>query len=506
MLQENERQSGILLHFTSLPGPSGSGDFGPYAYRFADFLAEAGQACWQVLPVHPPSGGASPYQTTSAIAGNPLLISLEDLNARGWLTSGELYSLPMRGDEASTIDWPRVTDLRVQRLRRAFSRFTESATETMHAELDAFVAQESSWLLDFALYSALKEHFGGVPWTDFPTDLRDREPGAMASARKELREEIDFQIFLQWVFAFQFSALRDHCAKRGVKLIGDMPIFVADDSADVWAHPEYFFLREDGTPSVVAGCPPDAFSETGQRWGNALYRWDVLRAHNYDWWVERVKKSAERFDAVRLDHFIGFTRYWEIPSDDNDARNGRFLPGPGRELFDVLRAQLGHLAIIAEDLGIRTEAVAKLLEDMHFPGMKVLQFCFGADAGSQRTERPHTWPKNVVAYTGTHDNDTARGWFLDPKNSAETEIALRYMNSDGRHPSWDLVRLCWASPAMLAIAPMQDLLDLDTSARMNTPATNIGNWCWRLRDEQIPSALTARVRELTEVSARIARA
>ena len=358
--------------------------------------------------------------------------------------------------------------------------------------------RERSWLDDFLLYAALKRAHGGAAWFDFAPALRRREPQALALASVEHSSELDYLRFVQWCFDTQWRALRRHCAARGIALMGDVPIFVADDSADVWAHQDLYFLGEDGRPTVVAGVPPDYFSETGQRWGNALYRWDVHAAQGFSWWIERLRGAFARFDAVRLDHFIGFHRYWEVPAAEPDARNGRFRPGPGRALFDAATRALGALPLIAEDLGVLTDEVKALRDDLELPGMRVLQFAFGGDAGS-RDYRPHAFPHRSVAYTGTHDNDTTLGWFRDPQGDPDSRArALRYLASDGREVHWDMIRMALLSPSNLAVLPMQDVLGLGSEARMNTPGTMDGNWSWRMRLTDLAPGSVERLRMLTE--------
>jgi len=493
----DERSSGVLLHLTSLPGPHGSGDLGPQALGFADLLRAARQRWWQVLPINPPGGGASPYQTLSVFAGSPALVALEPLIARGWLDARAVEAGTPKGN-ASAIDWPTTSAFREAQLRQAHAAFEATATREERAALAEFGAREQSWLDDFVLFAALKNAQSGAAWFDFPTPLRRREPAALDGARAEHARELEYLRFVQWCFDTQWRALRAHCAALGIALLGDVPIFVADDSADVWANQELFFLGDDGRPTVVAGVPPDYFSETGQRWGNALYRWDLHAAGGFDWWIARLRGAFARFDAVRLDHFIGFHRYWEVPAAEPDARNGRFLPGPGRALFDAATAALGPLQLVAEDLGVLTDEVKALRDDLRLPGMRVLQFAFGSDAGS-RDYRPHAYPRRAVAYTGTHDNDTTLGWFRDPSGDpASRALALRYLASDGREVHWDMIRMALLSPADLAIIPMQDVLGLGSDARTNTPGTTDGNWCWRMRLADLPGDAVARLRMLTE--------
>jgi 4-alpha-glucanotransferase len=503
-----ERASGVLLHVTSLPGPHGSGDLGPQAYGFVDLLAHAGVRWWQVLPLNPPGGGASPYQATSVFAGNPLLVALEPLIERGWLRAHEVAeALPPDASDGRRVDFARVARFRDALLRHAHARMLAEGNEGDAADLQAFSAREQSWLEDYLIFTAQKRAQGDAPWFDFPEPLRRRDPDALATARSRHSGEIAFQRFVQWQFDVQWRRLRAHAHARGVGLLGDVPIFVADDSADVWAHQDLFFLGPDGRPTVVAGVPPDYFSALGQRWGNALYRWDAMAAGGYRWWIDRLRVAFSRHDAVRLDHFIGFHRYWEIPAAEPDARGGRFRSGPGRAFFDAVREALGDVQLVAEDLGVLTPEVEALRDELGLPGMRVLQFSFGVDPGA-RAHHPHAFPRRCVVYTGTHDNDTILGWLRDPRAAAQTpegarlrrerEYALRYVASDGREPHWDMIRCALSSHADLAVLPMQDVLGLDGSARMNVPGTTEGNWTWRMRVQDVSHAVVERLRGLLE--------
>jgi len=456
------RTSGVLLHPTSLPGPHGSGDLGPEAHRFVDFLARARQSWWQMLPVVPPGAGDSPYQSTSAFAGSPLLISLETLARRGLLKPHEL--------EAD----PRLEPGRVR--YAAVRRFRERALRVR----------------------ALRDVHGNVPWTAWEPELRTRKGAALARARHALASHIRYHQFVQLEFHRQWSALRRHCGERGVGLIGDLPVFVAHNSADVWAHQELFRLDRNGRPSVQAGVPPDYFSATGQLWGNPIYRWDVLRARGYDWWVARLGAELDRFDAVRLDHFIGFHNYWEVPGRARTARKGRWVLGPGAHLFEQLFRSLKRLQLIAEDLGVLTPQVEVLRDQFSLPGMKVLHFAFSPRA---EASRPHHFPRNAVVYTGTHDNDTTRGW-LRSLSRAQRELVLEYVDGHGRHIHWDLIRLAWLSAPHTAIVPAQDLLGLGSGARMNRPGKPSGNWAWRVSAGALGEPLAERLGELTNLYGR----
>jgi len=490
----HDRASGILLHPTSLPGPAGSeaGDLGEEARRFVDFLAEAGQSWWQMLPVGPTGFGNSPYSAQSAFAGSPALVSLDRLADDGLLDAADRRR-------------PRE-----DHLRAAFGAFRKRSPDPGYA---AFVAEAAPWLEDFALYRALKRAHREMQWTRWDPELRDRRPEALARARRELDDEIAYVRFQQWRFASDWRDLRAYAHARGVGLIGDMPIFVAHDSADVWQHRELFHLDDDGEPAFAAGVPPDYFSKTGQRWGNPLYRWSKLRADGYRWWVERFRATLSGFDAVRLDHFIGFVRYWAIPRSEPTAVQGRWMKGPGADLFTVVRRALGgELPLIAEDLGAVTPAVHALRRRFDLPGLKILQFAFGTDPQAPDF-LPHNYERHAVVYTGTHDNDTTAGWFHDPgsgtRSPAQTEkerrAALAYLGSEGAGSDihWKMIRAATMSVANLAVVPAQDLLGLGTEARMNRPGVEQGNWSWRLPPDALTPALAARLRHLAATYGRL---
>jgi 4-alpha-glucanotransferase len=501
-LSLTERSSGVLLHPTSLPGPHGSGDLGPSAHRFASWLADAGQRIWQMLPIVPPAGGHSPYQSSSVFAGDPNLISLEVLGAQGLLTAADLAPMPEPG---ALVDFAATGRFREERLRRAFAAFREQPGDAFFA----FCDRERRWLDDFALFSALKGAHGGRAWSTWEEGVRRRHPEALAQAREALVGEVRYHQFVQFQFHEQWRALQAHCASLGVSLVGDIPIFVGHDSADVWAEPHLFFLDGEGNPTVVAGVPPDYFSETGQRWGNVLYRWDVHAQNGYRWWVDRFRGMLERFDAVRVDHFIGFHRYWEIDAHAPTAVSGRYRPGPGASFFEAIELALGPMPIIAEDLGVVTPEVDQLRERFGFPGMKVLQFSFSADP-TARHILPHTFPPASVVYTGTHDNNTTLGWWHElearaPINAAgqrELDFVRDYLGTDGEDISWTLIRVAMTSPSALAIIPLQDVLSLSAGARMNSPGTSVGNWGWRFSEGDLTLAHQVRLRRLAEVGAR----
>ncbi len=505
----HERASGVLLHPTSLPGRHGSGDIGPAARRFASDLAAAGQRWWQMLPVCPPGHGDSPYASSSAFAGSPLLVSPDDLAADGLLDAHALGEVAGPDDK---VDFGAAGKHRERLLHVAFEAFRAATSRgAEHAHFDVFCHASRRWLDDYALFAALKRAHGDATWTAWPADVRDRKKAAIEAAREGLAGEILFHKFTQWVFAKQWRALRDHCNAVGVGLVGDVPIFVAHDSADVWQYPELFRLDDEGQPKVVAGVPPDYFSATGQRWGNPLYRWKAHEKHDYRWWVERLGTALERFDAIRLDHFIGFVRYWEIPADEPTAVNGRYLEGPGIHLFHAAKKALGALPLIAEDLGVLTPEVEKLRDDLEMPGIRVLEFAFGPD-GTSPQFIPHGYPRRAVVYTGTHDNDTVVGWYGSPvgggegatpaREDAARHVAREYMATDGREIHWDMIRLALMSVADLAIVPAQDLLGLGSEARMNLPGAPDGNWAWRLREGALDQAVLGRLAHLTRLYGR----
>jgi 4-alpha-glucanotransferase len=502
-----ERSSGVLLHLTSLPGPHGGGDLGPSAHRFAEFLARAGQRYWQMLPVVPPGGGDSPYDSPSAFAGSPWLVSLEWLARDGLLEPADLVAPGRLTDTPRTL-YAATRRFRERRLRKACAAFV--ARPHARQELAQALEQHGDWLPDYALFRALKRAHQGKPWVGWEPELAQRKPAALEKARRELAAEMDFEVFVQREFSRQWAALRGRCHELGVRLLGDIPMFVAHDAADVWANQSLFQLYPDGQKRVVAGVPPDYFSADGQLWGNPIYDWGRLRETGYAWWIGRLRATLERFDAVRLDHFIGFHRYWEVRAGATSARDGHFVEAPGHELFERLQTTLGSLPFVAEDLGVLTDGVVRLRDHFELPGMRVLAFAFGGD---WREYQPHRYPRNVVAYTGTHDNDTMDGWLSsyerekDPKRAAELmgerRRALAYAASDGREPHWDLVRTLVASVANTTIVPIQDLLGSGTETRMNVPGVASGNWSYRVREEELTPALADRLARLCDVYERI---
>jgi 4-alpha-glucanotransferase len=501
------RSSGILLHPTSLPGRFGIGDLGGEAYNFIDFLAASGQGLWQVLPLGPTGYGDSPYQCFSAFAGNTLLVSPRKLVEAGLLSSDDIARAPRAS--RSRVNFGRVIKHKNALLEKAFAAFRRTTSTALRADFLAFAQSKREWLEDYALFRALKDAHGGRPWSDWEAELARREKPALVSAREALREKVEAQKFYQYLFFKQWSALRAYAHARGVKIIGDVPIFVAYDSADVWTHPELFKLDYAGVPVVVAGVPPDYFSKTGQLWGNPLYDWEMMREDAYRWWIDRLSAVFQMVDIARIDHFRGFAAYWEVPFGDKTAEGGRWVEAPGRELFSALEARLGRLPIIAEDLGVITPDVEALRDDFGFPGMRILQFAFRNDTN---TDLPHKYVHNTVVYTGTHDNDTARGWFNSKPGKGSTRDAaqiererrycLDYLYSDGKHINWDFIRAAFASVADTAIVPLQDVLGLGSEARMNLPASQEGNWTWRFRSEALTQRLGERLRLLTALYGR----
>ena len=472
------RESGVLLHITSLPGPYGIGEMGPEARTFVDQLVEMKQSLWQVLPLGPTSFGDSPYQSPSTFAGNHLLLSFADLVEEGLLTPSALkrFGRERRGP----VDFGDLIPRRMKVLEGVCHSFSRKASLEMKEAFHEFCTREAHWLDDYAHFISIKDSFGGVPWTEWPDALALREPNAMEESRRQRASAIHDVQVLQFLFQWQWDKLRAYARDRGIRIVGDIPIFVAHDSSDVWAEPRLFFLEPSGKPSVVAGVPPDYFSATGQLWGNPLYNWSAHRAEGYRWWVRRMQKVFELVDVVRIDHFRGFEGYWEIPGDDDTAINGHWVPGPKDELFVYLKQDLGDLPIIAEDLGVITDEVEALRDHLAFPGMRVLQFAFGNDAKAE-DYKPHNYPENCIVYTGTHDNDTTAGWFWSDAGEgstrsqeeieAERQTIMEYLQTDGKNIHWDLIALAMRSNASTSIVPLQDLMGLGSEARMNTPGT-----------------------------------
>jgi 4-alpha-glucanotransferase len=481
------RSAGILLHPTSLPGPHGIGALGPDSLRWLDFLAEAGLKVWQLLPLGPTGYGNSPYQSFSAFAGNPLLVH---------------DAAPGPEFPADRVDFGQAIPHKQALLRRATA---ELAPDDRYRE---FVANVGDWLEDYALFMALKEAHGGVAWTEWEPGAALREPDALEAWRERLVDQVEHHRRVQWLFFSQFAELRRAAGERGIRLMGDLPIYVAHDSADVWANRSLFKLDERGERVVQAGVPPDYFSATGQLWGNPIYDWDEMRHREYDWWIRRIQAAFASFDLVRIDHFRGFEAFWEVPSTDPTAENGRWVEGPGADFLSAVTAALGPVPIVAENLGLITPEVETLREQFGYPGMSVLQFAFGA-GGQGNTFLPHTYTKDLVVYTGTHDNDTTLGWWNaagegDSTRSAEDiaserDYAMRYLATDGQDMPWTLIRTAFASVAHTALVPMQDILSLPSSARMNLPGRPSGNWEFRFSWDQVTPAVVARLAELVSL-------
>jgi 4-alpha-glucanotransferase len=506
----NGRAAGILLHPTSLPGPFGLGELGREAVAFLDFLQETGQSLWQVLPLGPTGYGDSPYQCFSAFAGNPLLVSLETLREAGLLDEADLGKA--RGLPDGSVDYGAVIGSRLPLLKKAWAAFERNAPAGKAEAFETFQSKEAGWLQDFSLFLALKRTHGGAPWHRWERELARRERGALEKARKQLAGEAREVAFEQWLFFTQWTALRAAAKSRGIRIMGDVPIFVSHDSADVWSRPELFHLAEDGQASLQAGVPPDYFSATGQLWGNPLYRWDALAREGYAWWIDRLRAVLTLVDLARLDHFRGFEACWEVPGGETTAQNGRWRPGPGAAFFEAAAAALGPLPIVAENLGVITPEVEALRRRFGFPGMAVLQFAFGSD-DARNAFLPHNFSREVVAYTATHDNDTTVGWWTggvgDSTRSAENvELehgrALAYVGGDGSAIHWEFLRTLYVSVAEVVVVPLQDVLGLGSDTRMNLPGRPDGNWRWRFAPDQLTPELRTRLRLLTQVSGRVA--
>ncbi len=487
-----ERASGILLHPTSLPGPYGIGELNDNAYKFVDMLADAGQKLWQVLPLGPTGYGDSPYQCFSAFAGNPLLISLDHLVRENALAADALKDAPEFANHK--VDFGEVIEFKHEVLHKSYIHFMQYASTAEHAAFDEFCAKSTSWLDDYALFIALKDAHAGEAWNTWEDDIARRTPTSLSRARNKLANEIQKQKYYQYQFFKQWNNLKAYANGKGIKIVGDIPIFVAYDSADAWSHRELFHFDERGNPTVIAGVPPDYFSPTGQRWGNPLYRWDVMAQQGYAWWIERCRSTFQLFDYIRIDHFRGFEAYWEVPATEPTATNGTWVKGPGKALFNAIKRELGDLPIIAEDLGIITPEVKALRDGLGFPGMRVLQFAFVADTSSDFL--PHNYAPNTVAYAGTHDNDTTIGWFekLDPPVRQQV---LDYTGSAGTEIQWDLIRLLQMSVADTIVITLQDLLGLNSEARMNFPGRAEGNWFWRFTWDMLTNDLKSRLKKMT---------
>jgi 4-alpha-glucanotransferase len=503
------RESGILLHPTSLPSRFGIGDLGKEAYQFADFLASTGQRLWQILPLGPTGYGNSPYQCLSVFAGNPLLISLERLVEDKFLDPIELENEPSFPKDR--VDYDSVIKFKTPLLKKSFETFERRAAWPERKRFKVFCRKNAGWLDTYSLFMALKEAHDLTAWNTWEEDIRRRHPTSLEHWRKRLDREIRYHKYQQYQFVQQWSRLKKYCNEHQIRFIGDIPLFVALDSAEVWSHPEMFYLDDSGKPTVVAGVPPDYFSKTGQLWGNPLYRWDAMARDGYAWWIERFRFERNLVDIIRLDHFRGFEKYWEVSATDTTALNGRWVLGPGAKLFQAVQNALGSLPIIAEDLGTITPEVHALRDQFGFPGMRVLQFSF--DSGPNAYEyRPYNYPRNSVVYTGTHDNNTTIGWFRgdDVEDSTqsqedrarEKQVALTYLGTDGHEINWDFIRLAFTSAANTAIIPLQDILGLGSAARMNIPSRAEGNWCWRFTPDMLTGEIKGRLKELTALYGR----
>ena len=502
------RSSGILLHPTSLPGRFGIGDLGDTAYEWIDFLVACGQALWQVLPLGPTGFADSPYACLSAFAGNPLLISPDKLVETGDLDEADLDDLPsFPGDE---VDYGAVIAYKIPLLKKAARRFSAQSTAERRGEYERFVTN-AAWLDDFALFMAVKERFHQVSWYEWDAGIALRQPQAIAHWAQALAQEVATHKVLQFFFFEQWQRVKAYANERGIQIVGDVPIFVAPDSADVWANRDLFYLDEKGRPTLVSGVPPDYFSETGQRWGNPLYRWDVMAQRGYAWWIGRMRATLRAVDIVRIDHFRGFMAYWEIPASEPTAVKGRWVPGPGAAVFEAIEQALGKLPIWAEDLGVITPEVIALRERFDLPGMKILQFAFDEEAlrasfgdYARNPFLPHNYTPHFVVYTGTHDNDTALGWF-NHCAEAERQRAMAYLGCDDKAFNWSLIRAAMASVARIAVIPLQDVLGLGSQARMNLPGTTGSNWRWRCPPGALTGTLAARLNEMVRLYERTGR-
>ena len=492
-----ERASGLLLHVTSLPSYGGIGDFGPAAYAFADFLAEAKQRLWQVLPLSPTGYGNSPYAAISAFAGNPLLISLAYLADWGWIEPERITGL---AGCSGVVCWEEVVRTKIPLIEEAARNFLHKHSDEDWARFESYCRMNGTWLESFALYSVLRQRFNGASWHTWPTDLARREPHAIEELRRRQRDELLIQQIIQFAFDEQWSRLRAYCAERKIKVIGDVAIFVNYDSADVWTNPGIFELDENLLPIRVAGVPPDYFSKTGQRWGNPLYRWDILQHQDFAWWIDRIRRAESLYDIIRLDHFRGFDAFWAIPSEHLTAEHGQWIKAPGAELFQRLHHELGSLPFIAEDLGVITAEVEALREQFNFPGMRILQFGF-ADRHAHNY-LPHQYVQNTVVYTGTHDNNTTRGWWTQEATKAEKLAVKAYLGTGKKDVVWAMIRAVEASVADICIVPVQDVLDLGPEARMNLPASSGDNWSWRCPEGALTPELAAKLAVIAEVADR----
>lgn len=493
-----ERSSGILLHPTSLPGQYGIGTLGKEALNFIDFLARSKQKFWQILPLGPTGFADSPYQCFSSAAGNPLLIDIEILANEKLLTKKDLESMASFGD--GPVDFGNVINKKYPLLKKALKAFDQHASTEHKKDFREFMRSNKAWLDDYALFMSLKEHFKQKPWYQWENPLKMKKEAALRPFRTLLKDRIEFHKFIQYLFFRQWRAVKDYAHQKNIKIIGDIPLYVALDSVDAWANTDIFLFDAERNPIAVGGVPPDYFSATGQLWGNPLYRWDVMKNDHYSWWIERIRLNLVLYDIIRIDHFRGFAAYWAVPYGEKTAVNGKWIPCPGRDLFGEIKKQLGDIPIIAEDLGVITNDVVELRDAFGLPGMKILQFAF--DSGEENDYIPHNFTKNCIAYTGTHDNDTIKGWFRKAKKE-DRQYVLDYMKSTEKEICRDFVRLAWSSVANTAIVPMQDLLELGTEARMNLPGTTINNWKWRAKHHDFSPDLAQWLAHLTVLYGRV---
>ena len=493
-----QRKSGILLHPTSLPGPYGIGSFNQAAYSWVDFLARTRQSLWQVLPLGPTGYGDSPYQSFSSFAGNPYLVSLEELVEDGLLRQEELDQNP--GFPTDGVDYGAIYHWKLPLLAGVAQAFATRATAAQKAAFAEFCTTQARWLDDYALFMALKDVHNGQPWNQWDMALRSRQPAALQAAREKQAAAIHTHKLNQWHFYQQWSRLKAYANAQDIQIIGDIPIFVAMDSADAWTNPSEFYLDDQFQPTVVAGVPPDYFSTTGQLWGNPLYRWSVMRQNGYRWWLQRIGAVLNLYDIVRIDHFRGFAGYWEVPAAAKTAINGQWMPGPGADFFQTVLRELGDLPIIAEDLGEITPDVVALRNQFNLPGMKILQFAFSSDGSDKFL--PHNYKPNFVVYTGTHDNDTSRGWYENSSTEKERDTFRQYLRVDGHDAAWNLIDAAFRSVATMALAPLQDVLNLSSQARMNLPGSAQDNWTWRFDPDQLTDFIEARLRDTTLIYGR----
>ncbi|MBQ9765554.1 MAG: 4-alpha-glucanotransferase [Lachnospiraceae bacterium] len=494
----DKRMAGILMHPTSFPSPYGIGDMGQGAYDFVDFLAEAGQKLWQVLPLGPTGYGDSPYQLFSSFAGQPLIISLDELLKDGLFEERDVMDIPEWNSTA--VDYGKVLEYKSRLYKKAYNRFLLNQDEERAYDYQRFIRNNAFWLEDYCMYMACKEAFGGIAWTEWNERYKNPSAYDKEAISKELSNEMEYYRFIQYIFFTQWIKLKEYANDKGIRIIGDMPIFVAYDSADVWAHKELFQLDEEGFPVVVAGVPPDYFSETGQLWGNPLYDWDIMKADDYDWWIARIRQQLTLYDYVRIDHFRGFEAYWEIDYGEETAINGKWVKGPGHDLFNRIREVFGEkLPIIAEDLGVITPEVEELRDDFGLQGMKVLQFAF--DGGADNPFLPHNCVPNSICYTGTHDNDTTLGWYATASEYTRKHCE-DYLGVSDESMAWVMIKTAYASVSKMAIVPMQDVLELGSEGRMNTPSMPSGNWSWRCEETAFSKELSDKLLRLAELYGR----